>query len=224
MDKNVVIGPMAPEKFPFKLKIDPQSNRISVLEAVDNSIYHKYDDNTKVYKFVLIGSNGRIKKKVEFNGRDKGEYVNSNRDNNYFNLNNLQYDYGDAIYLWHIEPKRSIIKGDIKNAREDYSDGVDELDNMNNVVFKLTREGVEAVYNEAPVFEGVENTDVYKGETFNPLQGVKVTDDFDTDHLSSITVGINGQTTRVTTTSNGTVLTPILQQTVGAKLKQLKEK
>ena len=79
---------------------------------------------------------------------------------------------------------------------------------MNNVVFKLTREGVEAVYNEAPVFEGVENTDVYKGETFNPLQGVKVTDDFDTDHLSSITVSINGETTSVTTTSDGTVLTP----------------
>lgn len=209
VDNNVVIGPMAPEKFPFKLKVNPQSKRISVLEAVDNSIYHKYDDDTtKVYKFVLIGSDGRIKKKVEFNGRDKGEYVNSNKNNNYFNLNNLQYDYGDAIYLWHIEPKRSIIKGNIKYAREDYSDGVDELDNMNNVVFKLTREGVEAVYNEAPVFEGVENTDVYKGETFNPLQGVKVTDDFDTDHLSSITVGINGQTTRVTTTSNGTVLTP----------------
>ena len=209
VDKNVVIGPMAPEKFPFKLKINPQSKRISVLEAVDNSIYHKYDDdNTKVYKFVLIGRDGSIKKKVEFNGRDKGEYVNSNKNNNYFNLNNLQYDYGDAIYLWHIEPKRSIIKGDIKYAREDYSDGVDELDNMNNVVFKLTREGVEAVYNEAPVFEGVENTDVYKGETFNPLQGVKVTDDFDTDHLSSITVSINGQTTSVTTTSDGTVLTP----------------
>lgn len=64
------------------------------------------------------------------------------------------------------------------------------------------------MYNEAPVFEGVENTDVYKGETFNPLQGVKVTDDFDTDHLSSITVSINGQTTSVTTTSDGTVLTP----------------
>lgn len=208
-DNNVVIGPMAPEKFPFKLKIDPHSQRIRVLEAVDNSIYHKYDDdNTKVYKFILIGRDGRIKKQVEFNGRHKGEYVNSHRENNYFYLNNLEYDYGDAIYLWHIEPKRSIIKGNIKYAREDYSDGVDELDNMNNVVFKLTREGVEAVYNEAPVFEGVENTDVYKGETFNPLQGVKVTDDFDTDHLSSITVSINGQTTSVTTTSDGTVLTP----------------
>ena len=63
VDKNVVIGPMAPEKFPFKLKINPQSKRISVLEAVDNSIYHKYDDdNTKVYKFVLIGRDGSIKK------------------------------------------------------------------------------------------------------------------------------------------------------------------
>lgn len=75
VDKNVVIGPMAPEKFHFKLKIDPQSQRISVLEAVDNSIYHKYADSTKVYKFVLIGRDGSIKKKVEFNGRDKGDML-----------------------------------------------------------------------------------------------------------------------------------------------------
>ncbi|MFN8604537.1 MAG: hypothetical protein U0Z74_00325 [Romboutsia timonensis] len=99
------------EKFPFKLKIDPHSQRIRVLKQVDNSIYHKYDDdNTKVYKFILIGRDGRIKKQVEFNGRHKGEYVNSHRENNYFYLNNLEYDYGDAIYLWHIEPKESIIK------------------------------------------------------------------------------------------------------------------
>ena len=63
---------------------------------------------------------------------------------------------------------------------------------MNHAIFKLTQDGVEAVYNEAPVFEGVENTDVYKGETFNPLQGVKVTDDFDTDHLRSIAVTVDG--------------------------------
>ena len=31
VDNNVVIGPMAPEKFPFKLKIDPQSQIIRVL-------------------------------------------------------------------------------------------------------------------------------------------------------------------------------------------------
>ncbi len=74
------------------------------------------------------------------------------------------FDYNDCLYIWHIDPKRSIIKGNIKNAREDYSDGVDDPDNMNHVVFRLTQNGLESIYNEAPVINGAESIDVYKGE------------------------------------------------------------
>ena len=200
-ENKVVFGPMAPEKFPVKIQIDFSERKFKVLEKTETKF--SSDDTDDVYRMVLIGSDGRIKRDSSFSGDRYADTINESEF-----WHNQRFNYNDCLYIWHKDPKRSIIKGNIINKREDYEDGVDNPDNMNNVVFKLTREGVEAVYNEAPVFEGVENTDVYKGETFNPLQGVKVTDDFDTDHLSSITVGINGQTTRVTTTSNGTVLTP----------------
>lgn len=201
-DKNIIFGPMAPEKFPFKIKADIQNRRFNVLNANSNDILYAAG-NEKVYKVVHINKElTRTLRTLDLAGRTPGNQTAVTQ------WNNVRFEYGDYLYIEHKEPNRSIIKGNIKNAREDYSNGVDYIDNMNHAIFKLTQDGVEAVYNEAPVFEGVENTDVYKGETFNPLQGVKVTDDFDTDHLRSITVSINGQTTRVTTTSNGTVLTP----------------
>ena len=73
------------------------------------------------------------------------------------------FDYNDCLYIWHKDPKRSIIKGNIINKREDYEDGVDNPDNMNHVVFRLTQNGLESIYNEAPVINGAESVDVYKG-------------------------------------------------------------
>ncbi len=52
-----------------------------------------------------------------------------------------RFDYNDCLYIWHKDPKRSIIKGNIINKREDYEDGVDNPDNMNHVVFRLTQNG-----------------------------------------------------------------------------------
>lgn len=201
-DKNIIFGPMAPEKFPFKIKADIQNRRFNVLNANSNDILYAAG-NEKVYKVVHINKElTRTLRTLDLAGRTPGNQTAVTQ------WNNVRFEYGDYLYIEHKEPNRSIIKGNIKNAREDYSNGVDYIDNMNHAIFKLTPDGVEAVYNEAPVFEGVENTDVYKGETFNPLQGVKVTDDFDTDHLRSIAVTVDGSTTSITTTSNGTVLNP----------------
>lgn len=201
-DKNIIFGPMAPEKFPFKIKADIQNRRFNVLNANSNDILYAAG-NEKVYKVVHINKElTRTLRTLDLAGRTPGNQTAVTQ------WNNVEFEYGDYLYIEHIEPNRSIIKGNIKNAREDYSNGVDNIDNMKHAIFKLTQDGVEAVYNEAPVFEGVENTDVYKGETFNPLQGVKVTDDFDTGHLRSIAVTVDGSTTSITTTSNGTVLNP----------------
>ena len=42
-----------------------------------------------------------------------------------------------TVYIYGTkDPKRSIIKGNIINKREDYEDGVDNPDNMNHVVFR----------------------------------------------------------------------------------------
>ena len=196
-DNKVVIGPIAPERFPFRLQIDPSEMKFKVIDA--NYITTQWKrENQEVYKLILIGRNGTIKKSTTFHGRDQGYKVRNQGWDNY------PFEEGDALYIWHVEPQRSILKGHIIDAREDYRNGVDDPDNMNNVVFELTSNGVKSIYNNAPVINCADDIDVYQGEEFNLLEGITITDDFDTDHLREIS--INGQT--VTTTDNGTILTP----------------
>ena len=184
-NNKVVFGPVAPEKFPFKIQIDFEQKMFKVVDVTETMLLS--DRNEVVYKMVLIGSDGHIKKRTEFNGREEGSTymstTNSNNGENDRNWNNVPFEYNDCLYLWHIEPARSIIKGKIKNAREDYSDGVNDIDNMNNVVFRLTPDGLESIYNEGPKIHGAEDKDVYQGEEFVSSEGVTYTDDFDNGHL-----------------------------------------
>ena len=171
-----IIGPMAPEKFPFKLHVIPSENKIKAIDKTGTDILS--GDGSVVYKVVLIGEDGQIKKQTDFNGTDRGN--SSSKVNSW---DNVDYNDGDALYIWHKEPSRSIIKGNIKNQREDYSNGVDDPDNMNHVVFKLTANGLESVYNEAPIINGVEDKDIYIGQSFNPSDGVTYEDDHDPNNL-----------------------------------------
>ena len=184
-NNKVVFGPVAPEKFPFKIQIDFEQKMFKVVDVTKTMVLS--DRNEVVYKMVLIGSDGHIKKRTEFNGREEGSIymstTNSNNGENDRNWNNVPFEYNDCLYLWHIEPSRSIIKGKVKNAREDYSDGVNDIDNMNNVVFRLTPDGLESIYNEGPKIHGAEDKDVYQGEEFVSSEGVTYTDDFDNGHL-----------------------------------------
>ena len=184
-NNKVVFGPVAPEKFPFKIQIDFEQKMFKVVDVTETMVLS--DRNEVVYKMVLIGSDGHIKKRTEFSGREEGSTymstTNSNNGENDRNWNNVPFEYNDCLYLWHIEPARSIIKGKIKNAREDYSDGVNDIDNMNNVVFRLTPDGLESIYNEGPKIHGAEDKDVYQGEEFVSSEGVTYTDDFDNGHL-----------------------------------------
>lgn len=196
-DNKVVFGPMAPEKFPVKIQIDFREKKFKVLDKTTTKFLN--GDNDNVYRMVLIGSDGRIRRDSSF----RGDIYANTIDNSDF-WHDQTFDYNDCLYIWHKDPKRSIIKGNIINKREDYEDGVDNPDNMNHVVFRLTQNGLESIYNEAPVINGAKSVDVYKGSEFNLVEGITITDKFDTDRLSSIS--INGQS--VTTSDNGTVLNP----------------
>ena len=194
-NNNVIFGPVAPEDFSFKYKIDFAAKRINLNYKKNISILHGH--NEIVYKIVLIGSNGRVKKSTEYNG--SRNLVNLSSD---YTWNNVGFEYGDALYIWHKYPEKSIIKGNIKGAREDYSNGVDDIDNMNNVVFKLTSTGLESIYNEAPKISGVGDIDIYQGQDFNVGNGVTYSDDYDTNYLTkSVALKQNGTTT-VTTNTN----------------------
>ena len=184
---KVVFGPVAPEKFPFKIQIDFQEQKFKVIETTETKIL--YGNNDAVYKMVLIGSDGRKKRETTFLGSEDGNVVmnknvENNNNNNNKNWNGQRFEYGDCLYIWHKKQDRSIIKGYIKDAREDYSNGIDDIDNMNNVIFKLTREGLESIYNEAPEIIGANDIDIYQGEPFDPIYNVTYKDDHDNGHLT----------------------------------------
>ena len=52
-DKNIIFGPMAPEKFPFKIKADIKNKRFNVLNENNNAVLYNAG-NEKVYKVVHI--------------------------------------------------------------------------------------------------------------------------------------------------------------------------
>ena len=215
-DNKVVFGPVAEEKFPFKIQIDFEAMKFKVTEVTGTNI--KYGNSNVVYKIALIRKNndGTIERVREtaFQGTDFGKQIMDTRseDSNFGgrnkNWNGQTFKYNDCLYLWHDEPNRSIIKGNIKNEREDYSNGVDDIDNMNNVMFRLTREGLESIYNEAPKIIGANDIDIYQGENFNPSDNVTYSDDHDklqNQLETSIGIKENGSVTPLT--NNGTGIT-----------------
>ena len=210
-DNKVVFGPVAQEKFPFKIQIDFKAKKFKVIDVTGTNI--EYGNSNVVYKMALIRKNidgtTSIVRKNDFQGTDFGKQImdtgneEPNFNNRNKNWNGQRFEYNDCLYLWHNEPNRSIIKGKIKKEREDYSNGVDDPDNMNNVVFRLTPKGLESIYNEAPKIEGVNNIDVYQDEEFNVGTGVIYTDDYDTEHLTkSVSLKENGMIRTVANTNN----------------------
>ena len=208
-NNKVVFGPVAPEKFPFKIQIDFIEKKFKVVETTPTQI--DYGNSEDTYKIVLIRkdkTNGTVRKirETTFLGEDEGSTVmktNQDGNNSNKNWNNQAFEYDDCLYIWHKTPTRSIIKGTIKEKREDYSDGVNDVDNMKNVVFRLTHDGLESVYNNAPEIEGVDDIDVYQDAIFNVGTGVIYTDDYDTEHLTkSVSLKENGMIRTVANTNN----------------------
>lgn len=201
-DNKVVLGPVAPEKFPFKIQIDFNAKKFKVLETTFTNILNGHND--VVYKMILIGSNGRIKRQTEFLGHEDGiNVMNKNNSNGDKNWNNQPFEYDDCLYIWHKQPERSIIKGTIRNQRENYDDGVNNPDNMNHVVFRLTPTGLESIYNEAPQIEGVDDIDVYENQPFDPSEKVTYKDDRDSSNQLQTTIAIKENGTNRPLTNNG---------------------
>ena len=79
----------------------------------------------------------------------------------------INYNFGDTLTITHKEPKKVLIKGKVGNAREDYSDGVDNSLNLTEAVFTLTENGLVATYKSAPQIMGMIDIEVEKGESID---------------------------------------------------------
>ena len=154
-----LISLVAPEKIPLKIKISSNGRGGGVIPVVDkNRTWLDGTDNSVIFKMTLKHLDGIPEKVININGNkfaDHDDVLNQFRD--------LNYKFGDTLTIWHKTPKKVIIKGKVENAREDYSDGVDNSLNLTEAVFTLTPTGLVVTYKSAPQIMGMVDIEVEKG-------------------------------------------------------------
>ena len=90
--------------------------------------------------------------------------VNENL-NNGGKLNRLReytFNYGDYFDIYHGHPSMFSITGGVNDKREEYSDGVQNPENLLNVKFVITKSGLKSVYTN-PDKENVNDNKVVFG-------------------------------------------------------------
>ena len=164
----------------FSIYLDNKTSKF----VVDNQSANQIDPsrmNEIAFKIRVFDKDNKEKIAIELLGGDTGDSEKLNP------LKELNYSYGDYIEInpmglaknnFNIEGP---ILGDIDIKKEDYSDGVDNEDYISNVRFKIIEDGIEAIYNEAPVISGLEVMDTLLTKREDQLEGVKVTDDHDNE-------------------------------------------
>ena len=154
---------VAPEKIPIKIKITPNGNNGGSIAVVDkNTTLLDSTVSTTVFTMELKSEQGNRKRLITLNGNQNGNDASVLNQFNDFN-----YVYGDTLTMTHRTPKKLLIKGNIEGARENYYDGVDNSLNLLEAVFKLTPNGLEAIYKSAPRIMGVMDKKVLKGTEIN---------------------------------------------------------
>jgi hypothetical protein len=156
-----LISLVAPEKIPIKIKIAPNGSNGGTISVVDSNMTWIYNNLDKVvFRMVLKGKDGQVKYSKEFRGNEYGEHIEKR-----FGV--INYEFGDTLTITHEEPKKVLIKGKVGNAREDYSDGVDNSLNLTEAVFTLTENGLVATYKSAPQIMGMIDIEVEKGKSID---------------------------------------------------------
>lgn len=175
----------------FTIGFDNYTSKYTV-EANSDDYIDRSIGNQSAFKLWVIGANGNERLKLDILGTD------TSHSSKFDTLRELNYQDGDYIKVWR-NPKGSSgstistikIQGEIKHQKEDYTDGIDNIDYMNNVVFKVSEtNGLESMYNEAPKITGVGLLVLKKGENFNTTSGVTITDDKDNSNTTPCKVEI----------------------------------
>lgn len=196
----------------FEIGMDNNTGKYTV-KSYDEDVMTSSDDSKPIFKLWVVDKNNSVKEELDILGLDQ---ANSSKFNE---LKNLSYADGDQIKVWRafgepLDTKQSQegvqqpegeqqietlkITGNIKNKREDYSNGIKDIDNMNNVAFKIKNGTVaddlllESIYNNAPVFKNLEDTKtIIKGDNFDEKDGFTVTDTEDST-ISNEKVEVEG--------------------------------
>lgn len=173
----------------FTIGFDNYTSKYTV-EANSDDYIDESLGNQSAFKLWVIGSDGTKRAELDILGTDTAYSSEFNK------LKNLNYQDGDYIKVWR-NPKGSSgstistikIQGEIRGQKEDYRDGIDNIDYMNNVVFKVSEtNGLESIYNAAPEIHGAGDIIIKKGTPFNTTSGVTATDDRNNDGTTNVTI------------------------------------
>ncbi len=177
----------------FSIGFDKKERKFIVKKQSEKQLAKDKLD-TIIYKISVYDKENKEKLNIELLGSDTGNTEKLNI------LNETKYEIGDTIKITPLDPKNGLkilgdIQGDIDNNKEDYSDGVDNLDYIDNVRFEITENNLKTVYNEAPVFEGLTDLLNVEDPNVDVFQGVKVKDDHDGEiDNSKIVVSVQEKT------------------------------
>ncbi|MGL5244231.1 MAG: immunoglobulin-like domain-containing protein, partial [Sarcina sp.] len=154
----------------------------------ENRMIHEFKSmlNKKYFVIKILNKNGDEKLNIELLGKDLGTTDKLNT------LKNFKYEYGDFIKLGHIEARgRLKIYGGVIDEKEDYSNGVGNLNNLNNVLFEITKDGLKAIYIKPPLINGINDVTVRQGTSFDLLKGITVVDFLNNDITNKISINGN---------------------------------
>lgn len=170
----------------FTIGFDGFQQKIFITNRNDSLQLDKQHPIDRYFRIRILSKTGVTKKDIELTGRDTAE------SNKLLSLNNYKYAVGDYIELWASTSKSIRIVGEITTdseiTGENFSDGIDNPDFMNNVRFKLNEGQLEAVYNNPPSEIVFKNDLVFRRtDTFDPLSYVeRIEDDHDKLDIKTI--------------------------------------
>ena len=163
--------------FSIKFVRDEESNKNKLSIEKGSSVQFNSSSIESTFMTIKIySSSGEVVKEVTLLGSD----TNTRLDE----LNDFEYERGGYIGIEGItEDTKSCVKiqGTVVNKKSDYTNGIQNIDHIENVRFKLTDLGLESVYNEEPkivIDESIE-LNLVKGDEIPYMRGVKLLDDHD---------------------------------------------
>ena len=155
----------------FTLGFDELTKKLTVENQSANSI--DLDNNSDVLIIRIYSKTGKTKRTIRIKGTDAGTSAVIEA------LKKYTYSKDDYISIVPINLSTISIEGKITNQSGDVNilREVDDLDKLINARFQLKSDGTVIYnYNHAPTFSGVEAKIITRGEKFDPLAGVTVTD------------------------------------------------
>ena len=169
----------------FILGFDFSKMNFTIDETADSAVELNPENSGTEFSVIVRNPQGEIVNKVELLGTDLGNSEKLQQ------LNSVHLSVGTQLSLWANTSENLSIRGTIikpNEVPEDYNDGIENPEYMNNVRFVGTEDGIKVVYNKAPVVEVPEDTNsssfiLYKGDDYRKelLEGVSVTDENEFD-------------------------------------------